>query len=159
MARRRAGRERWRGIERGESGGKAHNCGRAFDFIKRAGRRAPKLAGARPLFPARARSFPDVPAIFTIFSTFIFILYLIFISTLFSTIIFILYLIFISTSLLFFKKTELVMMVCLPSCDIGRSIYIRRIGRKLWQFCRKIPTPLSRFANKAFPCSYFSPTK
>ena len=34
--------------EQGESGG------RALDFIKRAGRRAPKLAHARPLFPARA---------------------------------------------------------------------------------------------------------
>ena len=49
-------------------------------------------------------------------------------------------------------------MVCLPSCNIGRPIYIRRIGRKLWQFCKKIPTPLSRFANKAFPRSSFSPT-
>ena len=39
------------------------------------------------------------------------------------------------------------------------SIYIRRIGRKLWQFCKKIPTPLSAFANKAFPCSSFSPTR
>ena len=99
MARRRAGRERWRGTERGESGGKAQSGGRALDCIKRAGRRAPKLARARPLFP-RARSFPDAPAISTLFSTVIFILYLIFISTLFSTVIFILYLIFISTSLL-----------------------------------------------------------
>ena len=53
--RKRAGRERWRGTERGESGGKAQSGGRALDFIKRAGRRAPKLAHARPLFPARAR--------------------------------------------------------------------------------------------------------
>ena len=52
-----------------------------MDFIKRAGRRAPKLAHARPLFPARAQSFPDVSAISTLFSTVIFILYLIFIST------------------------------------------------------------------------------
>ena len=58
-----------------------------------------------------------------------------------------------------YKKTELVMMVCLPSCNIGRPIYIRRIGRKLWQFCRKIPTLLSRFANKAFPRSSFSPIR
>ena len=62
----------------GESGGKAQSGGRALDFIKRAGRRAPKLAHARPLFPARARSFPDVSAISTLFSTVIFILYLIF---------------------------------------------------------------------------------
>ena len=77
----RAGRERWRGTERGESGGKAQSGGRALDFIKRVGRRAPKLAHARPLFPARAQSFPDVSAISTLFSTVIFILYLIFIST------------------------------------------------------------------------------
>lgn len=76
--RKRAGRERWRGTERGESGGKAQSGGRALDFIKRAGRRAPKLAHARPLFPARARSFPDVSAISTLFSTVIFILYFIF---------------------------------------------------------------------------------
>ena len=37
--------------ERGESGGKAQSGGRALDFIKRAGRRVPKLAHARPLFP------------------------------------------------------------------------------------------------------------
>ena len=54
MARHRAGREWWRGIERGQSGGKAQSGGRVLDFIKRAGRRAPKLARARPLFPARA---------------------------------------------------------------------------------------------------------
>ena len=53
------------------------------------------------------------------------------------------------------KKTELVMMVCLPSCNIGRPIYIWLIGRKLWRFCKKIPTPLSTFANKAFPRSSF----
>ena len=52
--RERAGRKRWRGTERGESGGKAQSGGRALDFIKRAGLRAPKLAHARPLFPARA---------------------------------------------------------------------------------------------------------
>ena len=41
--------------ERGESGGKAQSGGRALDFIKHAGRRAPKLAHAQPLFPpARA---------------------------------------------------------------------------------------------------------
>ena len=57
-----------------------------------------------------------------------------------------------------YKKTELVMMVCLPSCNIGHLIYIRRIGRKLWQFCKKIPTPLSAFANKALPRSSLSPT-
>ena len=49
VARRRRGEK-----ERGESGGKAQSGGRALDFIKRAGRRAPKLAHARPLFPARA---------------------------------------------------------------------------------------------------------
>ena len=54
VRRERAGRERWRGTERGESGGKAQSGGRALDFIKRAGRRAPKLAQARPLFPAHA---------------------------------------------------------------------------------------------------------
>ena len=81
MARQRAGRERWRGIEEGESGGKTQSGGRALDFIKRVGRRAPKLAHGRPLFPPRAQSFPDVSAISTLFSTVIFILYLIFIST------------------------------------------------------------------------------
>ena len=75
------GRERWRGTEQGESGGKAQSGGRALDFVKRAGRLAPKLAHARPLFLARARSFPDVSAISTLFSTVIFILYLIFVST------------------------------------------------------------------------------
>ena len=57
------------------------------------------------------------------------------------------------------KTTELVMMVFLPSYNIGHPIYIRRTGRKLWQFCKKIPTPLSAFANKAFPRSSFSPTR
>lgn len=52
--RERAGRKRWRGTERGESGGKTHSGGSALDFIKRAGRRTPKLAHARPLFPAGA---------------------------------------------------------------------------------------------------------
>ena len=68
------------GREHGEaqSGGKAQSGGRALDFIKHAGRRAPKLAHARPLFPVRARSFPDVSAISSLFSTVIFILYLIF---------------------------------------------------------------------------------
>ena len=75
---RRGKKERWRGTERGESGGKARSGGRALDFIKRAGRRAPKLAHARLLFPACARSFPDVSAISTLFSIVIFILYLIF---------------------------------------------------------------------------------
>ena len=79
--RERAGRERWRGTERRESGGKAQSGGRALDFIKHAGHRAPKLAHAQPLFRARAQSFPDVSAISTLFSTVIFILYLIFIST------------------------------------------------------------------------------
>ena len=79
VARRRQG-EKERGESGGEaqSGGKAQSGGRALDFIKRAGRRAPKLAHARPLFPPRARSFPDVSAISTLFSTVIFILYLIF---------------------------------------------------------------------------------
>ena len=63
------------------------------------------------------------------------------------------------TYLYSYKKTELVMMVFLPSCNIGHLIYIRRTGRKLWQFCKKIPTPLSAFANKAFPRSSFSPTR
>ena len=58
-----------------------------------------------------------------------------------------------------YKKAELVMMVCLPSCNIGRPIYIWRIERKLWQFCKKTPTALSTFANKAFPRSSFSPTR
>ena len=58
-----------------------------------------------------------------------------------------------------YKKAELVMMVCLPSCNIVHPVYIRRTGRKLWQFCKKIPTPLSAFANKAFPRSSFSPTR
>ena len=52
--------------------------GRWILLEKCAGRRAPKLAHARPLFPARARSFPDASAISTLFSTVIFILYLIF---------------------------------------------------------------------------------
>ena len=56
-------------------------------------------------------------------------------------------------------KTELVMMVCLPSCNIGRLIYIWRIGKKLWQFCKKVPTHLSTFANKAFPRSSLSLTR
>ena len=56
-------------------------------------------------------------------------------------------------------KTELVMMVCLPSCNIGRPIYIWRIGKELWQFCKKVPTHLSTFANKAFPHSSFSLTR
>ena len=64
-----------------QSSGKAQSGGRALDFIKHAGRRAPKLVHARPPFPARAQSFPDVSAISTLFSTVIFILYLIFIST------------------------------------------------------------------------------
>ena len=51
------------------------------------------------------------------------------------------------------------MMVCLPSCNIGRLIYIWRIGKKLWQFCKKVPTHLSTFANKAFPRSSFSLTR
>ena len=89
--RERAGRERWRGTERGESGGKAQSGGRELDFIKRAGRRAPKLAHAQPLFPARTRSFPDIPAISTLFSTVIFISYLIFISTSFTVYFFSLY--------------------------------------------------------------------
>ena len=78
MARRRRG-EKERGESGGEaqSGGKAQSGGRALDFIKRVGRRAPKLAHARPLFPPRAQSFPDVSSI----SSVIFILYLIFIST------------------------------------------------------------------------------
>ena len=52
-----------------------------------------------------------------------------------------------------YKKTELLMMVCVPSYNIGRPIYIWRIGRKLWQFWKKIPSPLSIFANKASPRS------
>ena len=63
------------------------------------------------------------------------------------------------TYLYSYKKTELVMMVFLPSCNIGHPIYIRPTGRKIWQFCKKIPTPLSAFANKAFPRSSFSPTR
>ena len=104
VARRRRG-EKERGESGGEaqSGGKAQSGGRALDFIKRAGRRAPKLAHARPLFTARARSFPDVSAISTLFSTVILILYLIFISTSFTVYFF---------SLYFF------------SCNIGRPIYI-----------------------------------
>ena len=35
------------------------------------------------------------------------------------------------------------MMVCLPSCNIDRSIYIWQIESKLWQFCKRIPAPLS----------------
>ena len=74
MAWRRRG-EKEQGESGGEaqSGGKAQRGARALDFIKRAGRRAPKLAHAQPLFPARARSFPDVSAISTLFSTVIFI--------------------------------------------------------------------------------------
>ena len=58
-----------------------------------------------------------------------------------------------------YKKTELVMMVCLPSYNIGRPIYISRIGRELWQFCEKVPTHLSTIANKAFPRLSFSLTR
>ena len=79
--RKRAGRERWRGTEQGESGGKAQSGGRALDFIKRAGRRCNKTS-ARPTDFSRARAIlPDVSAISTLFSTVIFLLYLIFIST------------------------------------------------------------------------------
>ena len=35
------------------------------------------------------------------------------------------------------EKTELVMMVCLPSYNIDRPIYIWRIERKLWQFYKR----------------------
>ena len=107
VARRRRG-EKERGESGGDaqSGGKAQSGGRALDFIKRAGRRAPKLAHARPLFPTRARSFPDVSANSTLFSTVIFILYLIF-------------------------NIYLYFLYCLPfflytlfSCNIGRPIYI-----------------------------------
>ena len=71
VARHRAGRERWQGTERWEGVG----------FYK--ARRTPRAkTSARPaVFPARAQSFPDVSAISTLFSTVIFILYLIFIST------------------------------------------------------------------------------
>ena len=62
------------------------------------------------------------------------------------------------TYLYSYKKTKLVMMVFLPSCNIGHPIYIRWTGRKLRQFWKKIPTPLSAFSNKAFPRSSFSPT-
>ena len=74
-----------------------------------------------------------------------------------------LYLLYIYTLIKYIKytliKTELVMMVCLPPCNIGRPIYIWRIGKKLWQFCKKVPTHLSTFANKAFPRSSFSLTR
>ena len=97
VARHRDGRERWQGTVWGESGGKAQSGGRALDFIKHAGRRAPKLAHARPIFPACARSFPDVCAISTLFSTVIFILYLIFnIYLYFSIVYFFLYTFFLA---------------------------------------------------------------
>ena len=53
-----------------------------------------------------------------------------------------------------YKKTELMMMVCLPSCNIGRPIYILRIGTN-----DNLPALLSTFADKAFPRSSFSPTR
>jgi len=53
VVRHKARREWWRGTERGESGRKAQSGGRVLDFIKRVGRRTPKLARARPLFPPR----------------------------------------------------------------------------------------------------------
>ena len=64
----RAGRERWQGTERWEGVGfyKARQTPRA------------RTSAPRPLFPAHVRSFPDVSAISTLFSTVIFILYYIF---------------------------------------------------------------------------------
>ena len=102
--RKRVGREWWRGTKQGESGGKAQSGGRALDFIKRAGRHAPKLAHAQPLFPVRAIHF-DVYAISTLFSTIIFILYLIFN----------IYLYFLYCLLFFYTFF---------SCNIARPIYI-----------------------------------
>ena len=71
VARHRAGRERWQGTERWEGVG----------FYK--ARQMPRAkTSARPAaFSRAAQSFPDVSAISTLFSTVIFILYLIFIST------------------------------------------------------------------------------
>ena len=76
------GRERWQGTERWEGVG----------FYKaRRTLRAKTSACPTAFSRARARSFPDVSAISTLFSTVIFILYLIFISTsLLSTLFFLL---------------------------------------------------------------------
>ena len=37
------------------------------------------------------------------------------------------------------EKTELVMMVCLPSCNIDCPIYIWRIESQLWKFYKRYP--------------------
>ena len=98
--RERAGRKRWRGTERGESGGKAQSGGRALDFIKRA------KTSARPAAFSPARN-PFPTSLLSLLSSLLlylfYILYLIFISTSFTVYFF---------SLYFF------------SCNIGRPIYI-----------------------------------
>ena len=84
VARHRAGRERWQGTERWEDVG----------FYK--ARRTPcAKTSARLVAFLRARSFPDVSAMSTLFSTVIFILYLIFISTSLLSTFFSLYLFFL----------------------------------------------------------------
>ena len=63
-----------------------------------------------------------------------------------------------SPTMLFIRvgiKIELVMMVGLPSCNVGRPIYIWRIRRKI---CN-LPALFTAFADKAFPRSSFYPTR